>query len=297
MWKLQRDQQKFLNLDPITMSEDKKYGIAKDLLLGLYEKIAKLAKNSTHYKLHVLKPPNVDRLNIIDSVVDIIKYTFIISQLYGIGIDEIYKGFIRKTEVIYDKTIGERLKFNRNSNVVAVDIDNVIADLSVWGESLKKAKDGWPDGMEDKMIDVIESMKTIFYKEGGLLKLEPIDGSIEGLKKIKSNGWIIVLITARPCWQYKIIRSDTIRWLKYHDIKYDLLLFNKDKSEAIRERIFPGKVSYLIEDKEKHAIEVSEIGIRTLLLSNFNNELVKESGYIKKVENWQQIVEIIGEPK
>lgn len=297
MWKQQSEQQAVLNLDPEAMPEERKYSVAKDLLLGLTEKLSKLAKYSTHYKLHVLKAPVVNKFNVIDSIVDIMKYTISIAQLFDINEKEIYDGFLRKTEVIYDKTIGERLKLDRHSNVLAIDIDNVVADLSNWDKGLKKAKGESINNMGDKIVDMLESMKTIFYEDGGLLELKPIDGAIEGLRKLKKMGWIIVFISARPCWQYKKIRSDTIRWLKKYGVEYDLLLFNKDKAEAIREKIFPAMPAYMIEDKEKHAIEVAEIGVRTLLLSNHYNVSAKENNMIVRVYNWEQIVRTIGELK
>lgn len=297
MWRQQSEQQAVLNLEPDAMSETRKYSVVKDLLLGLNEKLSKLAKYATHYKLHLLKTPVVNKSNVVDSIVDILKYTISIAQLFDISEDDVYDGFLRKTEVIYDKTIGERLKLDRHSNVVAVDIDNVVADLSDWDKGLKRAKGESINNMGDKIVDMLESMKTTFYEDGGLLKLKPIDGAIEGLRKLKKTGWIIVFISARPCWQYKKIRSDTIRWMKMNDVEYDLLLFNKDKAEAIRERVFPAMPVYMIEDKEKHAIEVSEIGVRTLLLSNPYNGSAKENSMITRVYNWSEIVDIIGEPK
>jgi hypothetical protein len=297
MWKLQEEQQADFNLDPKAMSPIGKDSVAMKLLLGLNEEVAKLARCSSHYKLHILKSPAIDKRNVSDAVVDIMKYVISIAQLYGLSDEDIYDSFYRKTEVVRDKAKGERLELERNTKVLLIDIDNVLADLTDWDKGLKRAKGEDVVGMGDKIVEMIESMKKTFYQDGGFLTLKTVEGASVGLKKLREYGWKIVLVSARPYWQYQRIHADTVQWLRDNDMEYDLLLFNKDKAEAIYESIFPAMPSYMIEDREKHAIEVSELGVKVLLLSYPYNESAKENRLVRRVNSWDEIIKIIGKPE
>jgi dimeric dUTPase (all-alpha-NTP-PPase superfamily) len=297
IWEEQNRQQVDFSMDPKAMSDVRKDVVSKELMLGLYEEVAKLARCSTHYKAHILKSPKIDKANVAEAVVDVLKYTIAIGQLYGLSDEDVYEAFLRKTEVIKDRAKGEQLELERNTKVLLFDVDNVIADLTDWDKNLKAARGGAVEGMTDKLVDMLESLKETFYREGGFLNLEPIPGAVEGLKELRSYGWKIVLITARPYWQYSRIYADTVCWFKKYGIEYDLLLFNKDKAEAIYEFIFPAKPAFLVEDREKHVIEVAELGVKVLLVSYPYNEGVAEGELVKRVNNWREIVEEIGKPK
>ena len=52
---------------------------------------------------------------------------------------------------------------------------------------------------------------------------KPIDGAIDMLRKLKENGNVIILWTARGWEQYKI----TKKWLDDHGFNYDQLLMGK----------------------------------------------------------------------
>lgn len=297
IWEEQYKQQVDFSMDPRSMSDTRKGVVSKELLLGLNEEVAKLARCSTHYKSHILRSSRISKIDVSEAVVDVIKYVIAIGQLYGLTDEDVYDAFIRKTEVIRDKAKGERFELERNTKVLLFDIDNVIADLTDWDRNLKSARGEIIEGMTDKLVDMLESLKETFYIHGGFLNLEPIPGSVEGMAELRSYGWKIVLITARPYWKYSRIYADTVCWLKKYGIEYDLLLFNKDKAEAIYEFIFPAKPSFLVEDREKHVIEVTELGVKVLLLSYPYNESVGESELVKRVYNWREIIDVIGKPK
>lgn len=292
MWEAQQDQQEAFNLDPRGMNSMTRAQTAKDLALGLFEEAAELAKVVANYKAHILKTPAVEKVNVADGVVDVLKYSISIAQLYGLSEKDIFDSFLSKSRVVTDRAKGERLELERNTPLIIVDVDNVVADLSGWQDQLVESRGGAP--MNDRTVKLLESLKEDFYRDGGFRKLPPIDGASEGLEALRQAGWKIVLISARPYWQYKRVYSDTIEWLAHHDMVYDLILFNKDKAEAIYEHIFPARPAYFIEDRVKHATEVAGIGVPVLLLDWSYNQDVPDSDLIKRVKNWSEIVEHIG---
>lgn len=295
MFICQMTQQINFNMDPKGMSAIAKAQVAKDLALGLYEEAGELSQIVARYKAHILRSPPIERVNVADGVVDCLKYLISIAQLHGVGAKELYEAFMSKTKVVHDRAKGERLELERDTQLIIADVDNVIADLSEWQAKLNDTMGGAP--MNDKTVQLLESLKEDFYRGGGFADLPPIKGAVEGLRAIRDAGWKIVLITARPQWQYKRLYSDTVEWLEQYGVEYDLLLFNKDKAEAIYEYILPARPAWFIEDMEKHAKQVAGIGVPVLLLAWDYNEGVNGNKLITRVKDWPEIVQKVGAPQ
>lgn len=289
MWERQQEQQEAFNLNPEAMSDIDKARTAKDLALGLFEEASELTRDTARYKAHILKAPPIERINVADEAADVLKYLIAISQLYGVTPVDLYEAFMRKSDVVADKARGEQLELARTTQLVICDLDNVISDLSGWQNKLNESRGNAP--MNDRTVQLLESLKEDFYKGGGFKDLPVIKGAIEGTAQLRKMGYKIVIITARPYWQYKRLYADTLQWLKKYDITYDLILFNKDKAEAIYEHIFPARPAFFVEDREKHAIEVAGIGVPVLLLDWPYNKDIRPHPLIKRVEGWGGIIE------
>ena len=147
--------------------------------------------------------------------------------------------------------------------------------------------------MNDRTVQLLESLKEDFYRGGGFRDMPPIPGAVEGMRALREMGYKIILVTARPYWQYKRLYADTMYWLKQHDIVYDGILFEKDKAEAIYEHIFPARPKFFIEDRDKHALEVAGIGVPVLLLNYPHNDHIAETELIKRVADWPAIIEAV----
>lgn len=291
MWERQKLQQEFFNLDPCGMNSLARDAVAKDLALGLYEEATELVRDATHFKAHILNVVQIEKVNIADGVVDVLKYLVSIAQLYGVSDVDLFEAFMRKSDVVEDRARGERLALERDTRVIVSDLDNCISDLRHWQEEIGRAAgDG---SMSDRMMKLIEDLKSDFYRGGGFRNIPVIDGARSGLEALRDAGFKIVLITARPAWQYKRLHADTRDWLEENNIPYDLLLFNKDKAEAIYERIFPARPTYFIEDRDKHCIEIAAIGVPVLLLDYPYNQSVAEGELITRVADWTEIVKLV----
>lgn len=283
IWAAQEAQQVQFNLDPRAMADVDKSANTKDLALNLYEEVSELAELATNYKAHILRRSRPSKTNVADAVVDVLKLAVAVAQMHGVTASEVYQAFIRKSKVIEDRARGERLALERGTRVFVSDIDGCIADLSEWESSLKKI-----GGDGDFKVRMLETLKEDYYLNGGFRGLPAIPGAAAALAKIKEAGYRIVLITARPAWQYKRLYADTIEWLAEQGIQHDLILFNKDKAEAIYERIHPAQPRYFVEDREKHAIELANIGVPVLFFGAHAS--IPERPGVKKVSGWEDIV-------
>lgn len=290
MCERQRKQQRDFGLDPETMDEVSKIDLAKDLALGLVEEAGELAQDASRYKRHLLEQP-FDRNNIIDECADVMKYLISLAQLHSITNHELFDGFMRKSEVMDDRERARRLKLEVNTRLIISDLDGCIADLSSFQGRLASLQDGRP--ISSEVVGELERLKTEFYRGGGFRDVPPIAGAREALDQLRDDGWKIVIITARPTWQYKTLYADTIQWLKDHRIQFDLILFSKDKAEAIYDHIFPARPTYFIEDRSKHVLELVEIGVPVLMLDYPWNQNIQESSLMTRVKDWSAIMDII----
>lgn len=288
LWELQRQQQVEFGLEPDSMPTHERERLLKDLCLGLYEEAQELAREAASHKGHLLKQRPTEKVNVLDEVVDVLKYTITIAQVYDIAPAELYDAFIRKGQVVRDRARGTRLELEKHTKLIISDLDGCIADLSGFQGQLNEARGGAP--MNDGMVAALEGLKAQFYRDGGFRHCPVIPGAKEALEQMSRWGYKIVIITARPYWQYKRLYGDTLAWLKENGLKHDLLLFNKDKSEAVYEFIFPAKPVAFIEDRDKHALELVNIGVRVLLMDNAGNRTIPEHPYIHRMAGWTEIL-------
>lgn len=285
IWDRQREQQIALRENPENMSVVDKGRAVKDLVLGLYEEVSQLSQESANYKAHVLKAQPVDRSNVLGETVDIIKYAIAIAQLHGITANEAWKQFMDKSDVVAKLASGERETMEHDTKVFITDMDGCLADLGALDEVLD-AVEGTPESRLMKQ----ESIKTEFRTNGGFMDLPPIKGAPEAMRKIKAMGYKIVVITARPHHRHKRLYSDTLNWMNKHGIETDLILFERDKAEAICQYVYPARPAYFVEDRTKHAMEIAAIGVPVLLIDNEGNKETPEDELIQRVTNWGHII-------
>jgi NTP pyrophosphatase (non-canonical NTP hydrolase) len=287
MFGRQKTQQEQFGLDPKSMTQITKAKAAKDLALGLYEEVGELVDVITRYKAHVLKAKPIEHANVLAEVTDVMKYLVAVAQLHDLSAVDLYESFMRKSDVVDDRARCERIELAEHTKVIITDLDGCVVDLGPWQSQLPA-----PNHVDGESALSLESLKDQFYRNGGFLNMEPIVGAVEGLKSIRTAGYKLVIITARPNWQHKRLYADTMAWLRAHGIEYDQLLFAKDKADAIIENIFPAKPLFFIEDRPKHALEVATIGVPVMMLGEASNELTTHP-LIHPVTGWDDIVNAV----
>jgi len=279
IWDRQKQQQESFGLDPDGMTLTDKALVAKDLSLGLYEEVAELARITVHFKRHLLRVPPVDWINVVEEAADVLKYTIAIAQLHGVSAEDMFQAFMRKSAVVEDRAAGEQLELTEDTKVILVDLDNCIADITPLEETLGKIE----------QTAEREQAKADLRRTGAFRTLPVVDGAVAGMRHLRQLGYKLVIITARPYRQYKRLYADTMEWLKKHKIEYDLILFKRDKAEAISDYIMPAQARFFIEDRTKHALEIIDMNVPVLLLDAPYNQGV-EHPLITRVENWGALI-------
>jgi hypothetical protein len=170
-------------------------------------------------------------------------------------------------------------------------LDDVVCDLSTWADELSHLRGAAP--MNSRTLELVESFKDDFYTQGRFAELPPVPGAAAALRALKAAGETIVIVTARPAWQYSRLYADTLSWLERYSVPHDLILFNKDKAEAIHKDLSPAWPRAFIEDHPRNALSLAAIGINVLLFDRPNNQDVRETALIKRVVGWNGVMEAL----
>lgn len=286
--------------DPERFTTDKRYrmDVMKDHVIGIVEQSISLMNTFDWKKQTLMREENFE--NSREQCIDIIKYAIGVLHFMGYDYYDCYLAFSAKSNVLAQRWKQQQVEMNELTNVVIVDIDGCLgnyekrytefledqiklipAEVKRTSYSFNK-KYGISKQQEEKYYDQ-------FIKSGYLGELDFIDGSLDVLNCLKESGIKIVLLTARPSWIYNRIFNDTYMWLQNERVPYDMVLWDKDKADAIINNIFPARVLCMIEDRDKHALEVSHLGIQVYLLDKDYNQDVNDTDTIHRVKDWKEI--------
>ena len=122
------------------------------------------------------------------------------------------------------------------------------------------------------------------YYEKIMENVKPKEDAIEVINNLSKDNKIFI-ITAR--WDRKngIIAKITKNWLEKNNIKYnELFLGHKDKRKIIQDN----NIEIFIDDSLKTCMEISEMGIKTLIMDSRINKDMKEDK-IERVFSWKEI--------
>lgn len=283
-WKMQKEQQKEFGMDSSCMSDLESSRAVQDLIVLMYEEVAELARLSPSYKRHLLDTHRPDKRNVVEELVDIFKIMISISLVYGVEPEDIIKVFESKTKVISARAAAAKYKLSKSTKLICLDMDDVITDFNALRSKSEREYKG-------KGFDEIEAYKDELHSKGFLRELKPIRGAITGVRKLKSLGYKIAIITARPQWQFSRMYHDTLWWLRKYGIPYDILLFNRDKVEAVYRHISPAWPVFFVEDLDRNALSLAQAGITVLLYDTPKNKSVEHDNIIR-VNNWKDITNL-----
>lgn len=287
MLKRQTEQQR--NWQQSEVSQVERARVISDLLLGLYSQVDSLQR-LIHTGYHVLRAKKTPQANVTHGLVDVLKYTLAIASTLGISADELAETFWSVSDAVDDRWRCEQAELS-GELVVAVDIDECLADFVGGFTDWCTNKYGRFDVAEIESAEN-EPKKTEFYATGGFSSLRPIPGAAAVIRDFRRIGVKVVIITARPRRQHKNVEPQTIEWLRRHGIEYDLIIFERDKSEALCEYVLPATVLGFVEDRRKHAVEIAMLGVSVLWMVNSaetDREIPDALANIQRVTSWDEI--------
>ena len=300
IWQRQREFNKnFIDFDKLDDAERQKW--TKEMILHLSDETHELLRE-IKWKMHRQQNFQVNRNNLLEEWIDVYKYWLTIGQIWNITPEEFINTFEQKSEVVEQRYKQEyKLKLLKDENVVAIDIDGVLAkypESFIQFVNIKTGKDfsgvelnsyNLYEVLSEKLdFNTIKKLKHEYRNSGEKKYLPIIEGAIEATKKLKKKGYTIVLLSSRPYKQYPRIFSDTIYWLKNNNFIYDAIIWGEKKEEKIMDE-FPN-MKFMIEDLLENANKVANRGYKVFLLDKSYNQGKTNNG-VKRVENWKEVLQ------
>ena len=187
---------------------------------------------------------------------------------------------------------------------IGIDIDNCISnfDDTLLKEYLKHDKElrntgiinENPEYLRKGMFDWTEEEEESFYHaniENFAKNLKPLKDSSYYIKKLKSDGHEIYIITGRNNGEYTNPQELTEKWLNKYDIIYDkLILTNAYDKHAKTVVCLENNIDLMIDDSIKISLDLISNGIKVYTMNTRYNQ--KEQT-LDKVSEWKEIYERI----
>lgn len=287
---------------PVDVEQEKK--LHMEYILGIFHNATKLL-NEYKWKDNLIEIESVDKHSIIEHSGDVLKYLISLLLLHNIDPIDFITSYVEKYDVTLGKVSDREKLLSERTKIVAFDIDGVIMDYSTKFFSFMKEEDAIPQNVVLKQTDYHfykflqkeynvtfadeERLFVKFVENGGFRALKSYKDASNVLNKLHKYGYMIVLITARPYKRFKRIYSDTVYSLAENDIYWDKLLFQNNKADAIQS-LSPAEIKFFVDDRDKHALEVSSIGVPVFILDKKYNRTIQEIEGIKRITSLKDVL-------
>lgn len=131
------------------------------------------------------------------------------------------------------------------------------------------------------------------YYEVCLRSVEPKMFAREIINRLKQEGNIIILITARFLSDKFDVKEATQKWLKENNIEYDKLILDaQDKVKFAKEN----KVDVFIDDSVENCRSMAEAQIETYMMDTIVNKNDKNDK-VKRVYSWPHLYQEINKKR
>ena len=257
-----------LSIEDIIKDKELKIKWNKEYVLALSKEVYEVL-DEIDWKMHTSKKTEDVNDNVLEECVDVLKYLFGIIQLNGFNVDDLYKKFMDKSNVVEAKfkqeEVIKKIKAS-NKKIAFIDIDGVLADFPggflKWA-GYKSLKDFKENVDKKEQIRIKSEYRTCGIKA----KLDTIDYAEEFMRNLCKR-YSVVLLTARPYKKYFRIYSDTLKWLNDNEICYDAIIFDEEKEKYIINNFDPKQVAFCLDDNISNANKLHEFGFEVYLKRN-----------------------------
>lgn len=192
--------------------------------------------------------------------------------------------------------------------IIGIDIDNTLTEVQeeLDKAALKYAKElgkeikdlGNPvedtknNGEEyiQKFEFTYEELKYFLkdIQEGIVNKAKPRNGVVEAIKSLRGDGHKIYIVTARDSEFHNDPYELSKKWLDKNNIEYDKIIVNaREKAPVCKDE----NIDLLVDDKLSNCMQVAEEGIKTIRISNDEEEFDN----VVTLKNWEEIYKYIKE--
>lgn len=160
-----------------------------------------------------------------------------------------------------------------------IDYVNDIRDYNF--ETLKEIKQNIPYAL-------YKEYKSAYRQSSYKNECSPKFGASELLHYLRSNGYLIYIVTARPLFDYNLLEN-TILWLNRNNLIYDYIYCSAKKDFTIFEKF--GHVDFVIDDNCDNINKIYDInGNDCIYINMINSENVNKDCKGERYTNIPDVV-------
>lgn len=264
------------------LPDEKKEEITKSLMLALHAEASSIA-SSVNFKDHTSHRIQINKDKLLYESVDAFRYILALLNTWDISADSFSSAFSDKDSFLWIRRESEKRTW-AGQDVVLVDIDDVLAEfrrcffdwihhrysveVDIEGESYYTVNPLVDAGLHP------ESIFQEFLAGGGMSRLDLVPGALAFLEELRSAGFWIHLLTARPEDNPRCF-YDTFLWLRRVNIPFDRVSFAPEKFRWASQSPYYGKCKIIaIDDSPKHSAEYAKHGIPVVSpILSYNKEI------------------------
>ena len=279
--------------DPSRLSDGQKQEMLKTFILSLHAEATGIV-DGVNYKDHRLHGHSINTQKILYKTVDAYRYLLAILNLWGVSSEEFSMALSQKDDFLHMRHTLSQRKWD-SQPVVLFDMDDVLAEFrrsfcrwvtSTTGHFLDPESKEYYNTAVIKAVGLNnESLFRDFISGHGFLALERNETYCSALRHLKSMGYWVQIVTARPESNLTAF-YDTYSWLSRHDIDPDGVAFTSEKFVWLTDQpYFSGGKYFAVDDSPKHAAEYAKHGVTVLVPEkSYNGEVsgVKNVIYVPR---------------
>ena len=270
----------FFNSQDLTLAQ--KQELLKTFVLSLHSEATGIVE-AANYKDHRMLPDSLDAQKVLYKSVDAYRYILAILNLCGISGSTFATALSQKDDFLHMRHKLSGRKWS-GQPVVLFDMDDVLAEFrrsfcSWVTESTGHFLD--PASKEYYNTDVLkkaglnnEALFKGFIDSHGFLLLERNEAYCSLLHNLKSRGFWVQIVTARPDSNLTAF-YDTYSWLSRNNIDVDAVAFTPEKFVFLSDQpYYSGGRYFAVDDSAKHAAEYAKHGVRVVVPEKTYNKEV-----------------------
>ena len=271
-----------LFFDSEKLTPEAKKELTKTFCLSLHSEVSQLV-NSVNYKQHMPDSSSPDQSRILFESVDCVRYVMALLNLWGVTSEEFEEAFVSKNNFLHKRQKLSEKSRPKGQKVIVCDIDDVLSEFRVPYAVFVEERFGVkidPFSSEYYNIEPItsagidpEHVFSTFVSSGMFSKVPACPEMIDFLRDLRSRGYWIQLLTARPGSDARC-KYDTFDWLVKNNVPFDGIDFTPEKYVWLSDKDFymEGDLVCAVDDSLKHASEYARHGVSVVVPEQTYNE-------------------------
>ena len=268
-------QRKFSDMffDSDALDEHQKQELLKTFVLALHSEATGIVEG-VNYKDHRSRKHPIDVQKMLYKSVDVYRYILAILNLWGIDSDAFRSALAQKDDFLHYRHKLSQKQWD-GQPVVLFDMDDVIAEFRASFCDWVTRKTGHfldPESREYYNTDVLkraglnnDALFRGFIDTHGFLGLERNEAYCDLLRHLKSRGYWVQIVTARPEGSLPAF-YDTYSWLSRQGIEADGVAFTSEKFVFLSDQpYYSGGRYFAVDDSPKHAAEYAKHGVDVIV--------------------------------